>query len=1039
MVAVPSVCGLRCLRFHRRFQLFLVSVFAVATLPLNTFGATPPVITMVSPIVSQQFQTITITGSGFGTLQAYNGNSSYIRITDLKSGWSAGNSESCGPIYGCPDPVSLAISSWTDSQIIIIGFTGGYGNGKGQYTLNPGDHTELYIWNPRTDVGPATYENVVQAATGGSTGTSSSCASSSGTTGTGSVCVTMVSPIVSQQFQTIIISGSGFGTLQAYNGNSSYIRITDLTSGWSAGNSESCGPIYGCPDPVSLTISSWTDSQIIIVGFTGGYGNGKGQYTLNPGDHTELYIWNPRTDVGPATYENVVQAATGGSTGTSSSCASSSGTTGIGSVCVTMVGPIVSQQFQTITISGSGFGSLQAYNGNSSYIRITDLTSGWSAGNSESCGPIYGCPDPVSLTISSWTDSQIVIIGFTGGYGNGKGQYALNLGDHTELYIWNPQTDVGPATYESVVQASASTSTALTLSPATLPPATLDFAYSQQLTAGGGTAPYSFSIVSGSPPTGLSFSSGGFVGGTPTQASTASFIVQVKDSASNVAQFSYTLAVGTPSNCTYNVNPPSASLQTSGGPSGFGISTQIGCVANILVEDSWIHVTSPASPTSGGTVTLSIDANDGPSGRASVVGVMNAAGAIVGTYAVTQVGVAASVTGSTFVPLPPCRVMDTRTGNGFTGEFGPPSFTAGQTRTVNPIQSGCNVPAGAVAYATNVTLLPTSPGKTNAVTIYPSDEVLPRYITASAGDGNIVANAAIIRAGATNGAIDVYSTDNIDILIDISGYFASGASNLTFYPLTPCRVVDTRAATRAPGPFGGPSMAAGEIRQYQFPASPYCSIPSGATAYSMTITAAPVNSGPLFYLTAWPGGVPTVPTVSTLNSFDGRIIGNEAIVPAGTDGSIQIYTSNPTDFFIDVNGYFAANDGKTGLSYYPVTQCTAANSGDELYSGAYGGPSYPGGARSIAVPGSPFCASIPTGAVAYAVDVTANPYGNVLGYVTLYPTGSVVPQTSMLNDFQRQIVTNSAIVPAGPNGSIDVLTNGGPTDIQLMISGYFSR
>jgi hypothetical protein len=45
----------------------------------------------------------------------------------------------------------------------------------------------------------------------------------------------------------------------------------------------------------------------------------------------------------------------------------------------------------------------------------------------------------------------------------------------------------------------------------------------------------------------------------------------------------------------------------------------------------------------------------------------------------------------------------------------------------------------------------------------------------------------------------------------------------------------------------------------------------------------------------------------------------------------------------------------------------------------------------------------------------------------------------MLNDFQKQVVTNSAIVPAGPNGSIDVFTNGGPTDIQLMIGGYFSR
>ena len=213
----------------------------------------------------------------------------------------AGNSESCGPIYGCPDPVALAVSSWTDSQIVIIGFTGGYG----KYALNTGDHTELYLWNPQTGAGPATYENVVQAA-GGNTGTSASCASGSGAAGKGPVCITMVSPILPQQFQTITITGSGFGTLQAYNGNSSYIRITDLTTGWSAGNSESCGPIYGCPDPVALAVSSWTDSQIVIIGFTGGYG----KYTLNTGDHTELFLWNPQTGVGPATYENVVQAAT---------------------------------------------------------------------------------------------------------------------------------------------------------------------------------------------------------------------------------------------------------------------------------------------------------------------------------------------------------------------------------------------------------------------------------------------------------------------------------------------------------------------------------------------------------------------------------------------------------------------------------------------------------------------------------------------------------------------------------------------------------
>ena len=45
---------------------------------------------------------------------------------------------------------------------------------------------------------------------------------------------------------------------------------------------------------------------------------------------------------------------------------------------------------------------------------------------------------------------------------------------------------------------------------------------------------------------------------------------------------------------------------------------------------------------------------------------------------------------------------------------------------------------------------------------------------------------------------------------------------------------------------------------------------------------------------------------------------------------------------------------------------------------------------------------------------------------------------SMLNDFQGKLVTNSGLVPAGPNGSIDVYSYGA-TDLNVLISGYFSR
>jgi hypothetical protein len=182
--------------------------------------------------------------------------------------------------------------------------------------------------------------------------------------------------------------------------------------------------------------------------------------------------------------------------------------------------------------------------------------------------------------------------------------------------------------------------------------------------------------------------------------------VQAKDANSATGQMAYTLTVGA-NNCTYTVNPPSGSLQISGGTIGFTVSTQAGCPSGILIDDdAWIHPTSSSTLSGIGSVSLSVDANAGPAGRSSVVGVTNAAGAVVGSYAIAQSGTAASLTGLTFVSLPPCRVLETRTGQnspGQVGVFGPPSFSAGQTRTLPlPQSAACNIPANAKAYVVNV-------------------------------------------------------------------------------------------------------------------------------------------------------------------------------------------------------------------------------------------------------------------------------------------------------------------------------------------------
>jgi hypothetical protein len=60
----------------------------------------------------------------------------------------------------------------------------------------------------------------------------------------------------------------------------------------------------------------------------------------------------------------------------------------------------------------------------------------------------------------------------------------------------------------------------------------LNSSYSATLTASGGTGPYLWSILSGSLPTGLAITSSGQISGKPTESSSSSFTIEVKDSSS---------------------------------------------------------------------------------------------------------------------------------------------------------------------------------------------------------------------------------------------------------------------------------------------------------------------------------------------------------------------------------------------------------------------------------------------------------------------------------------------------------------------------
>ena len=359
-----------------------------------------------------------------------------------------------------------------------------------------------------------------------------------------------------------------------------------------------------------------------------------------------------------------------------------------------------------------------------------------------------------------------------------------------------------------------------------------------------------------------------------------------------------------------------------------------------------------------------------------------------------------------FVPVTPCRLVDTRLTHN-------PILGGTSQSFVIPQLGGCGIPNNAAAYSLSVAVVPR--GRLDYLTLWPSGEIQPYVATTNSLDGRIKGNAAIVPSG--NNAVSVYATDTTDVILDINGYFATpGPNTYQFYPLTPCRLVDTRNNQ------DGGTLQKGMERDYLV--AGHCGIPSNAAAYSFNVAVLPAPGG-LDYLTVWPQGE-TRPYVSTLNDYTGTIVANAAIVPAGANDTTAFYPdNNNTDLVVDVNGYFAPA-GAGGLSLYAVTPCRVLDTRNNNGQGFVG-------TIAVDVVDSP-CAP-PSGAQSYVLNATVVPPGPML-YLTLWPHGETQPNVSTLNAQDGAITSNMAIVSTN-DGSIDAYAYA-LTQLVLDISGYFA-
>jgi hypothetical protein len=373
--------------------------------------------------------------------------------------------------------------------------------------------------------------------------------------------------------------------------------------------------------------------------------------------------------------------------------------------------------------------------------------------------------------------------------------------------------------------------------------------------------------------------------------------------------------------------------------------------------------------------------------------------------------------GLAFYPITPCRVVDTRATPD--GPFAGPSIVAGTSRDFAIPNGACGVPASAQAYSVNVGVVPQ--GRLGFLTVWPAENERPTASTLNSWDGRVKSNGAIIPAG-TGGAISVFASDTTHVVLDINGYFVPAAGNptaLAYYPLPPCRVLDTR---NADGLLGGPYLVGNTSRNFPVLSASSCGISSTAQAYSLNVAVVPRTST-MRWLTAWPSGQPQ-PVVATLNDRTGTVLANGAIVPAGIDGQVSVYTTDDTDLVVDINGYFAPQ-GAGGLLLYTLNPCrvldTRLPTGSPPFSGTLDVPL--------------FGCDVPATAKAYVFNATVVPPG-VMRWMTVWPQGTPRPLASSLNDKEGSVANNMALVPTN-NGLISAFVTD-PTHLILDMFGYFA-
>ena len=376
---------------------------------------------------------------------------------------------------------------------------------------------------------------------------------------------------------------------------------------------------------------------------------------------------------------------------------------------------------------------------------------------------------------------------------------------------------------------------------------------------------------------------------------------------------------------------------------------------------------------------------------------------------------------TTYTPISPVRLLDTRVGIGSSGAI------AANTPRTWQVGGLDGIPSAATAVTGNLTV--TNPSKGGAVYVGPSPNAHPPTSTINFALGQTIANGVTVALSNTGSLSATYmaNSGNVTSLVfDVTGYFTADTTHGdTFHALTPARIVDSRTTVGL-----SQKLVANEPATFDVWLQGGVLVTAKAVTGNVTIVN-PTSRGAVYV-----GPDPIAePSTSTINFTAGQTIANNLTVALSGTGTLSATlmgaTDNTTDLVFDVTGYYTADS--SGSVFVPIVPVRLV---DTRVANGIASALRAGVAQSFQANGRSVVPVSATGVSANATVVNET----IRGALFVGPNPIANPPTSTLNFSKGDIRANGLNVATGSGGILAVTylaAARNTTDFVFDVTGYF--